>query len=382
MSTTKERAKIFNIEKCPLLRKKREFSLHFDFFSKNKSKKLITNQASKVISPDSKNATKEDILLKPTRIIKKGKWSEEEDKSLIKYVNRFGVGNWNKIEKYFVGRTRKQLRQRYINEIQIKKISEYSNDNIDNNINEMSDRDESKEKINPNKIQFTWDEMLDKVLLKEYFLSKKSWVKISKKIPGTSENSVKNRFYSLLRKKVNKTKKEYKYKNIIEPKKDTIENNDNLILLIKKELIGNQRHILYNNTSLDDTKELLFNNDYFEFDYFDNKSKKKNYSVEILLEFLPELLEEKGININEILDELKKRKNIAAKNIFVIIEKHYESYKNYNDVNNDLSSISTDIEFNSLQNEQSEKLGIVIKNMKIKIMCKYFYRFRYNTLGI
>ena len=185
----------------------------------------------------------------------------------------------------------------------------------------------------------------------------------------------------MLRQKVNKTKKEFKTKNITELKKDNIEQNENLLLLIKNELIGNKKQILYNNISFDDTKELLFNNIYFRFDYFDNKSKKKNYSVEILLEFLPELLLEKGININEIIEEFKKRKNIAATKIFIIIEKHIESYKNCND-NNDYSSISTDIEFNSLQNEQSEKLGIIINNMKIKVMYKYFHRFRYNTLGI
>ena len=39
-------------------------------------------------------------------------------------------------------------------------------------------------------------------------------------------------------------------------------------------------------------------------------------------------------------------------------------------------------EFDNLKNIQSEKLGIVIKNMKLKIMYKYFHRFRYNTLGI
>ena len=59
-----------------------------------------------------------------------------------------------------------------------------------------------------NNIIFKWDDNLDQILLKEYILNKKSWVKISKKIPGSSENSVKNRFYSLLRQKVNKIKKE------------------------------------------------------------------------------------------------------------------------------------------------------------------------------
>lgn len=162
------------------------------------------------------------------------------------------------------------------------------------------------------------------------------------------------------------------------PKKS--ENNDNnLILLIKKEIYGNKKS-LYNN-DIEDTKQMIFNNICFENDNGDNKSKRRNYSVEILLEFLPELLEDKGINICEILDELKQRKNTAAKQIFIVIERHFDCRKD-SENNDDYNSISTDIEFDSLQNMQSEKLGMVIKNMKLKIMYKYFHRFRYNTLGI
>jgi hypothetical protein len=166
-----------------------------------------------------------------------------------------------------------------------------------------------------------------------------------------------------------------------------MENNKNIKKsierLIKKEIsINTENSLNGNNINCDETKENIFKNYYFESDLFNNKSKKKNYSVEILLEFLPELMEEKGINISEILDELKERKNTAAQKIFIIIEKHYNSYKNKNIDDNDISSISTDIEFNNLQNLQSEKLSIVIKNMKLKIMYKYFHRFRYNTFRL
>ena len=307
-------------------------------------------------------------------IIKKGKWSQEEDNLLKKYVNKFGEGNWSKIERFFIGRTRKQIRQRYISNIKIKKVSEDINEKIPMDSCSSSDEEENEDiKKYENKNIFKWDEELDKLLLKEYFLSKKSWVKISKKIPGSSENSVKNRFYSLLRQKVNKIKKEYKYKYMNNCNSRNYENN-NLILLINKEIYGNKKINNY-----EDKKELLFNKLYLESEYCNNKSKKRNYSVEILLEFLPELLEDKGINIYEILDELKQRKHHAAKQIFIFVEKLL-NYKNSE--NQDCNSISTDIEFDNLKNLQSEKLGIVIKNMKLKIMYKYFQRFRYNTLGI
>jgi hypothetical protein len=321
----------------------------------------------KSISDESK------IIKEP--IIKKGKWSQEEDNLLKKYVNKFGEGNWSKIEKFFIGRTRKQIRQRYISNIKIKKISEKNNEKISLDSCSSSDEDEKDEIQNyENKNIFKWDEELDKVLLKEYFLCKKSWVKISKKIPGSSENSVKNRFYSLLRQKVNKIKKEYRYKFINKSITRNYKNKNDIILLIKKEIYGNKI-----NNNLEDKNESLINKLYFESEYCNNKSKKRNYSVEFLLEFLPDLLEDKEIDIYGILSELKQRKNNAAKQIFIIVEKHLD-YKN-SEIQ-ECNSISTDIEFDNLKNLQSEKLGIVIKNMKLKIMYKYFHRFRYNTLGI
>ena len=364
MSTTNLKPQIFLIEKNHLLTKKRNLSITSNanvapiIPLKRKCTKvdLIQKNNDKIVSNNS-SVEKRNINIP---IFKKGKWSEDEDNLLIKYINKFGVGKWNKIERFFVSRTRKQIRQRYISNTKIKKISEEITQNISCNSYSSSSSDEEENKDNPitgEKIIFKWDDYLDRILLKEYFLNKKSWVKISRKIPGSSENSVKNRFYSLLRQKVNKTKKEYKYKymNKSIPKKS--ENNDNnLILLIKKEIYGNKKSIYHND--IEDAKQMIVNNLCFENDNSDNKSKRRNYSVEILLEFLPELLEDKGINLCEILDELKQRKNTAAKQIFIIIERHFDCRKD-SDNNNDYNSISTDIEFDSLQNMQSEKLGMV-----------------------
>jgi len=384
MSTSNQKPTIFLVEKNYFLSKKRNISLsnkpnltssmsphkklkQLDSTSNNKDKIIESNNNSNEVKPIN------------TPMLKKGKWSEDEDYLLMKYVKKYGEGKWSKIGNCLIGRSRKQIRQRYISNIKIKKISEDTIQKISYDSYSSSDDEDNEEnhKSEPKNI-FKWNDELDKILLKEYFLNKKSWVKISKKIPGSSENSVKNRFYSLLRQKINKIKKDYKYKYMnksISRNNDT-NNNNNLILLIKKEIYGNNKM-----NNIEDTKEMLFNNMYFESEYFNNKSKKKNYSVGILLEFLPELLEDKGINICEIIEELNERKNKAAKQIFIVIEKHYDCHKD-SENNDDYNSISTDIEFDNLKNEQSEKLGNVIKNMKLKIMYKYFHRFRYNTLGI
>ena len=379
MLTTSKKSPIFIIEKTRFLSKKRNLSLlNHQNLSTSSSPNRKTKQSNIFFIEGNTFKESNNIIQENQNtnqpIFKKGKWSEEEDILLKKYIKKFGEGKWSKIEKIFIGRTRKQIRQRYISNIKIKKLPEEKNEKKCSDLYSSSEDEDINEnlKIEKEKI-FKWDDNLDKILLKEYFLSKKSWVKISKKIPGSTENSVKNRFYSLLRQKVNKLKKQYKFKHLNNSSKNN-NNNNNIISQIKIEIYGNK------NNNIEDAKETLINNIFFNSEFCNNKSKKRNYSVEFLLEFLPDLLEEKGIDICEILDELKERKYKATNQLFTVIEKHINCFK-YSD-NNDCNSISTDIEFDNLKNLQSEKLSMIIKNMKLKIMYKYFHRFRYNTLGM
>ena len=374
---SKNKNPIFLIEKTKFLSKKRALSLTniANLSTSNSPNKKIINEkpveVNKGYQEETINNSVETQNINKT-ILKKVKWTEKEDNLLMKCVSKFGEGKWNEMERCFLGRTRKQIRQRYINNIKIKKISEKLNQKISLDLTSSS-LDEKKDKD-----EFLWDDNLDKMLLKEYFLNKKSWVKISKKIPGSSENSVKNRFYSLLRQIVNKAKKSYKQnynKNLTTAFKEDI--NNNLILLIYKEIFGNNENYKNEYIDLYEKKKLLFNNSGLNSELFNNKSKKKNYSVKILLAFLPELLEDKGVDIIEIINELNRRRNNAAIQIFVIIEKHFNCYKCDNNV-----VMSPDAVFENLKNAQTEKLGKVIRNMKLKIMSKYFHRFRYNTLGI
>ena len=374
---SKNKNPIFLIEKMKFLSKKRALSLTniANLSTSNSPNKKIINEKPVVVNKEYQEETINNSVETQNinkTILKKVKWTEKEDNLLMKCVSKFGEGKWNEMERCFLGRTRKQIRQRYINNIKIKKISEKLNQKISLDLTSSS-LDEKKDKD-----EFLWDDNLDKMLLKEYFLNKKSWVKISKKIPGSSENSVKNRFYSLLRQIVNKAKKSYKQnynKNLTTAFKEDI--NNNLILLIYKEIFGNNENYKNEYIDLYEKKKLLFNNSGLNSELFNNKSKKKNYSVKILLAFLPELLEDKGVDIIEIINELNRRRNNAAIQIFVIIEKHFNCYKCDNNV-----VMSPDEVFENLKNAQTEKLGKVIRNMKLKIMSKYFHRFRYNTLGI
>jgi len=370
---------VFLIEKNKFLAKKRNSSptiLTNLSTSNSPNKKKIEEVPKEISFQLPKEPIKNPINIQTINqpILKNVKWTKNEDNILINCINRFGEGKWNEMERCFTGRTRKQIRQRYINNIKIKKISENMNQKISLNSSSSS----INEKIIDEKHSFIWNDKLDKILLREYFLNKKSWVKISKKIPGSSENSVKNRFYSLLRQLVNNEKKEYKSNYYFNSAYFTNENiNNNLALLIYKEIFGNEMNSEKDYNNLLEKKKMLFKDFKLNSEYFHNKIQKKNYSVKILLTFLPELLERKGIDIMDILNELNQRKNNAAIQIFVVIEKHFNCIKCDNN-----SGMTADAVFDNLKNAQTEKLGKVIRNMKLKIMSKYFHRFRYNTLGI
>ena len=296
---SKVKPPIFLIEKNKFLAKKRTSSPSnltnlSTSYSENKKKlkeepKEISNQLSK---EPIKNPVNIQSINQPK--LKNVKWTQNEDNILIKCVNKFGEGKWQEMERCFIGRTRKQLRQRYISILKVKKISENANQIISLN-SSFSGNDE---KLINEKHSFIWNDKLDKILIREYFLNKKSWVKISKKIPGSSENSVKNRFYSLLRQLANKAKRKYKndfYSISTDLNKDNM--NNNLNLLIYKEIFGNGINSEKEIHNLYEKKKMLLQSFVFNSEYFYSKSKKKNYSVEILLSFLPELLEDKGIDI-------------------------------------------------------------------------------------
>ena len=390
MAELSQKDSIFFIEKQPYLNRKRNNSINSELSLKNfqiPEEQSFQIESAKNISFNTGETTN---ILRP--ILKKGKWSEEEDNLLIKYINKFGVGKWNKIERYLIGRSRKQIRQRYISNIKIKKISEEIKSNISYNSESSSDEESNQNKETLKIIQkekeyskneFKWNESLDQILLKEYLLNKKSWVKISKKIPGSSENSVKNRFYSLLRQKANRVKKAYKYRNRVQFENNE-KNNNNLILLVKKEISGN----IDNSNKCYEGKEILFKN--LESDHLNNKSLKKNYSVEILLEFLPELIEEKRINIERVKTMVNDKKIAITKIVSVLSNHLYIKFMNElnieNKNNNNEVKICNVKEGNSkssiLFNMQIAQLGFVIEALNLKMMETYFKRLKSKTLGI
>ncbi len=197
--------------------------------------------------------------------LKKGKWSAEEDQILFNWVKSNGANRWSKLSYALQGRSSKQIRDRWIN-----------------NLNPQRAKD------------FTWTDKLDQILLIKYIEFGSSWVYISKFIPNSTENMIKNRFYSMLRS--------------IATKKNKISKNN------KKA----------DCKTINDTYEMK-DEDFFSLKNYESKSgnfvnknikkKRNNFSLSFIINYLPDLLKEKEIDLNKI--KVFNEKDILNENLSV-----------------------------------------------------------------
>lgn len=117
-------------------------------------------------------------ILKPGLV--KGMWTPEEDEALAQWVEDNGAQKWSQCALNIEGRSGKQCRDRWFNH------------------------------LCPTVKKGDWSIEEDEHL---YALHQKfgcSWSKIAKEVPSRTENSIKNRFYSTLRKIANDRKKAQK----------------------------------------------------------------------------------------------------------------------------------------------------------------------------
>lgn len=111
-------------------------------------------------------------MLRPnneTRIYKKSKWTPEEDDLLRKSVSTNGLSNWSLIAESVPGRSGKQCRERWINQ------------------------------LCPNLNKDNWTAQEDAILVQQQRLQGNAWSKIAQFLPGRSSNNVKNRWSWLTR---------------------------------------------------------------------------------------------------------------------------------------------------------------------------------------
>jgi hypothetical protein len=100
---------------------------------------------------------------------KKGNWLEFEDQLLLEWVEQNGPLNWTECSKRIEGRCGKQCRERWVNA------------------------------LDPRIKRGNWEEKEHTMIFEQMKRNWSSWTVISKKLPGRTENAIKNYFYSSIR---------------------------------------------------------------------------------------------------------------------------------------------------------------------------------------
>jgi hypothetical protein len=123
-----------------------------------------------------------DKVLNPSLV--KGSWTRDEDETIIHFVQENGTKDWTKLSLLLPGRIGKQCRERWRNH------------------------------LDPDVNRTPWTDQEDTILIDMVEKMGSKWVKMTEFLPGRSDNAIKNRWNSTLKKRL-----EYERNGVERPKR-------------------------------------------------------------------------------------------------------------------------------------------------------------------
>lgn len=140
---------------------------------------LMENEQSatpEMIAKKFPNKTQQQVMDRWNKVLNpeliKGSWTTEEDEIITQWVNEHGARNWSTLAATLPGRLGKQCRERWVNN------------------------------LSPDLVHQPWSAEEDQILIEHQQKWGNKWAKIAQLLPGRTDNSVKNRWNSSLKRKL------------------------------------------------------------------------------------------------------------------------------------------------------------------------------------
>lgn len=235
---------------------------------------------------------------------RKSSWNNEEDKILTMWVNVHGLNNWTQCSRLLQNKSCKQLRERWMNV------------------------------LDPNLKKGNWTIAEDYLLFRLYDKLGSGWTNLSKYFPGRTENSIKNRFYSSLRKtallncsnekanaeqiiKLGQKALMVFYEQTYKDKTYVIDSFTNKLSLqdinnISIQSINDLLNELAEDSNKEDIKSLIDLESNKVTNFFENDTRNEKSSVDLNL--VEESITKNKVCIDELLYELTKLEELLLQN--------------------------------------------------------------------